>query len=180
MKKEESVSHDRGNQALNGGDPSYSQRVNLSSPTAPVFATRTGLKAVGTFLVFGAVMASLAGVTLVWRGTPLDRIWTLNPRAYSELSPLGKPVGLVFLSLAAALVIAATGWMKGRRWGWQLAVIIIGTQVLGDVMNILSGRIIQGAVGVTIAGALLFYMTRPFIRACFVSAPKQIVHSDKP
>jgi hypothetical protein len=89
-------------------------------------------------------------------------------------------VGQVFGKLtvaAAALAIAGAGWLKRRRWGWQLALVIVGTQVLGDVMNIFYGRIIQGVVGVTIAGALLFYMTRPFIRACFVTTPKQIVCS---
>ena len=59
--------------------------------------------------------------------------------------------------------------------GWQLAVVIVGTQVLGDITNILYERIIQGTVGVAIAGILLFYMTRPSIRACFVTAPKQII-----
>jgi hypothetical protein len=122
-------------------------------------------------------MASLAGITLVWRGTALDRIWTLNPRAYSELAPFGKPIGLLFLSLAAALAIASTGWLKRRRWGWQLALVIVGTQVLGDITNIFYGHIIQGVVGITIAGALLFYITRPFIRACFVTTPKQMAHS---
>jgi hypothetical protein len=136
--------------------------------------------AVGIFLFFGAIMASLAGITLVWRGTALSRIWTLNPRAYSELAPLGKPIGLLFLSLAAALASAGTGWLKRRRWGWQLSVVIIGMQILGDVTNIFYGHIIQGLAGVAIGGALLFYMTRPFIRACFAPIPKQIVHSHDP
>ena len=154
--------------------------MNPTLPKIRVFTPRLGLKAVGIFLFFGAVMAFLAGITLVWRGTALSRIWTLNPRAYSELAPLGKPIGLLFLSLAAALAIAGTGWLKRRRWGWQLAVVIIGTQVLGDITNIFYGHIIQGLVGVAIAGALLFYMTRPFIRSCFVPIPKQIVHSHDP
>jgi hypothetical protein len=158
----------------------YSQRVNPTLPKIRVFTSRLGLKAVGSILLFGAVMASIAGITLVWRGTALSGIWTLNPRAYSELVPLGKPIGLLFLSLAAVLAIAGTGWLNRRRWGWQLAVVIIGTQVLGDITNICYGHIIQGLVGVAIAGALLFYMTRPFIRACFVPIPKQIVHSHDP
>jgi hypothetical protein len=61
-----------------------------------------------------------------------------------------------------------------------LAVVVIGTQVLGDVTNIFYGRIIQGVVGVTIAGALLFYMTRPYVRASFVAKPKQIGRSHDP
>jgi hypothetical protein len=32
-------------------------------------------------------MASLAAITLLWRGTSLDRIWSLNPTAYRQLAP---------------------------------------------------------------------------------------------
>jgi hypothetical protein len=158
----------------------YGKRMNPSSPSDNEFASRAILEAFGVFLFFGAVMASFAGVTLVWPGTALDRIWTLNPRAHSELAPLGKPIGLLFLSLAAALAIAGTGWLKRRWCGWQLAVVIIAIQILGDITNVLLERIIQGVVGVTIAGALFFYVTRPYVRACFVAKPNQIVRSHDP
>jgi hypothetical protein len=91
--------------------------------------------------------------------------------------PIRKANGLLFLSLDTALAIASTGWLKRRPWEWQLALVIVETQVLGDITNIFYGRIIQGVVGITIAGALLFYITRPFIRACFVTTPKQMAHS---
>lgn len=125
-------------------------------------------------------MAFLAGATLLWPGTFLDRMWALNPRAYNQLAPLGKPVGLVFLSLAAALALAAAGWLKRRRWGWRLAVAIIGTQVLGDLVSIFYGRLVQGLAGVTIAGALLFYITRPNVRSAFADSPKRIVRANNP
>jgi ABC-type antimicrobial peptide transport system permease subunit len=139
-----------------------------------------GMTAIGIFLLFGTAMAFLAGTTLIWRGTFLDRMWALNPRAYDELAPLGKPAGLLFLSLAVALILASTGWFKRRRWGWRLAVAIIGTEVLGNFVNILSGRAVQGLVGITIAGALLLYITRPYVRAIFVVKPKHIVPLEKP
>ena len=44
----------------------------------------SGFAAVGIFLFFGATMASLAAITLLWRGTSLDRIWSLNPAAYGQ------------------------------------------------------------------------------------------------
>src|ERR1700747_2992676 len=62
--------------------------------------------------IFRARHGVLAGISSVWRGTTLDTIWTLNPRAHSELARLGKPIGLLFLSFAAALAIAGTGWLK--------------------------------------------------------------------
>ena len=125
------------------------------------------MKAIGVFLFFGALMASLAGTTLIWRGTLLDRMWALNAPAYRELSPFGKTVGIPFLLLSAALAVAGAGWLRRRLWGWRLAVIIITTQVAGDLISIFMGHFVRGATGVTIAGALLFYMLRPEVRASF-------------
>ena len=126
-----------------------------------------GITAVGIFLVFGAAMASLAGTTLVWPGSALDRIWNLNPRAHEELAPFGRVVGIPFLLLGATLAVASLGWFKRRRWGWQLAVAIIATQVLGDLVNIFRGNLLRGGIGFLIAGALLSYLLHPRLRSAF-------------
>ncbi len=52
-------------------------------------------------------MTSLAGTTLVWPGSALDRIWNLNPRAHEELAPFGRVVGIPFLLLGATLAVAS-------------------------------------------------------------------------
>ena len=126
-----------------------------------------GLTAMGIFLIFGALVATLAGTTLVWRGTVLDRMWALNPRAYEELTPLGRVVGIAFILFGMILAVAAMGWFKRCLWGWRLAVAIIATQVLGDLVNVSIGRIVEGGIGATIAGALLFYLTRDPVRCAF-------------
>jgi hypothetical protein len=126
-----------------------------------------GFTAIGLFLFFGALMASLAATTLLWRGTALDRVWALNPTAYHQLAPLGSQVGLLFLLLAAALTAAGIGWLRRRLWGWRLAILIIATQVAGDLLNFFRGDRLRGGIGFAIAGALLFYLFRPQIRACF-------------
>jgi hypothetical protein len=123
-----------------------------------------GFKAVGVFLFFGFVMASLAGTTLFWRGTPLDRMWAFNLRAYNQLEPRGRVVGLLFLLLGIALFAAGTGWFMRRRWGWRLAVAIITTQILGDLVNAFMGDVVRGAVGFIVAGALLVYLLRQDVR----------------
>jgi hypothetical protein len=68
-----------------------------------------GFTAIGIFLFFGAMMAILAATTLLWRGTALDRVWTLNPSAYKQLAPLGRWVGIAFLLLGSALGTAGLG-----------------------------------------------------------------------
>jgi hypothetical protein len=127
----------------------------------------TGFRAIGVFFFFGAIMASLAAVTLLWPGTSLDRVWALNPRAHAQLAPFGRAIGIPFLLLAAALVAAGIGWFRRRLWGWRLAVAIIATQILGDVMNCFMGDWQRGGVGVVIAGALLFVILRPQLRIVF-------------
>jgi len=112
-------------------------------------------------------MAALAGITLVWPGTALDRIWLLNPKAHLQLAPLGPRIGFGFLLLSMALGTAAVGWFQKKKWGWQLAVCIIGIQVLGDLVNLVRGDFIRGATGVVIAGALLIYLCRSTIKALF-------------
>jgi hypothetical protein len=125
------------------------------------------MTAIGIFLLFGAIMASLAGTTLLWRGTPLDRMWVLNVRAYNQLTPLGRAIGIPFLLLGVALFTAGVGWIKLRRWGWNLAVAIIAIQITGDLVSMVKGQALRGGAGIAFAGALLFFMTRRSVREAF-------------
>jgi hypothetical protein len=112
-------------------------------------------------------MASLASISLLWRGTSLDRIWSLNPAAYKQLVPLGRFVGVLFLLLGTALATAGIGWFRRRLWGWRLAVAIIATQVVGDVTNCIRGDWLHGGIGVVIAGAVLLFLLRPIVKRAF-------------
>ena len=133
------------------------------SPATPTRA----LTAIGIFLIFATCMASLAGITITFPGTPLDLAWKLNPRAYAELKPLGPIIGIPFFLLAYSLGMSAVGWFRRRRWGWALATIIIAIQILGDIANTASGHLLQGIVPVIISSVLLYYLLRPAIRSAF-------------
>ena len=92
--------------------------IHPSSVEAPVRRDPPwAMTAIGVFLFFGAVMASLAGTTLIWPGTFLDHMWVLNAPAYKQLAPFGKTVGVPFVVLSAALAAAGVGWFGRRLWG---------------------------------------------------------------
>ena len=153
----------------------------MGRSTRPVVTSEPrGLTAIGIFLLFGAVTALLAGLSLARPGMALDRLWALNPRAYAQLAPLGKAVAFFFLFLSAMLGVAGVGWLRRRNWGWYLAVAIIATQVLGDLVNALHGEVVQGAAGVLVAGALLLYMTRPYVRSVFIASRIRLSANEEP
>jgi len=99
----------------------YIQRMHENGASAgyTIGPKTQGFIAIGNFLFFGSLMAGLAAVTLLWRGTALDRLWALNPAAYRQLTPLGGIVGIFFLALAIALTTAGIGWFRRRLWGWN-------------------------------------------------------------
>jgi hypothetical protein len=79
----------------------------------------------------------------------------LNLDAHRQLAPFGAKIGLLFLLLSLAVGISGIGWLRHRRWAWRLTVLIIGTQVAGDLFNLIRGDWLRGSVGFAIAGALL-------------------------
>lgn len=126
-----------------------------------------GWLAIGIFLLWGAAMATFAGITLIFPGTFLDRAWAINPTGHAGLKALGPWVGFLFPVLGLALALAGIGWLKRRRWGWMLGVLLIAGNAAGDLARLVSGARVEGTVGVLVAGALLIYMSRPGMRHFF-------------
>lgn len=119
-----------------------------------------GFLPLGIFFFFGSVMASFAAFTLFKPGTILDRAWALNKSAHAELMAIGPIMSGPFAVLAVALLVTGVGWRKRRYWGWKLGVTVIAINLVGDVVNTVRGERMKGAIGITIAGLLLVYMTR--------------------
>ncbi|MGA7683526.1 MAG: hypothetical protein WCC32_14705 [Terriglobales bacterium] len=131
-----------------------------------------GFIPIGIFFIFGATMAAYATVTLFRPGTFLDALWGLNPRGHAELVPFAKIAAPAFMILSGSLAATSVGWFRRRYWGWLLGAVIIGINAAGDLINLGLGKYLKGAVGVTIAGLLLFYLTRSGVRDYFAAGTK--------
>ena len=91
-------------------------------------------------MFFGAVMASLAATTLLWRGTVLDHLWAIYPTAYKQFALLGGIAGF-------------SPWdgASGRNY--------LHSQILGDVVNCVRGVWPRGGTGIIVAGGLLLFLS---------------------
>ena len=127
------------------------------------------MTAIGVFLFFGPVMASVAGTTLIWQGTFLGSQVDSECARLHTTRTFWQNTWRALLVLGAALAAAGTGWLGRRLWGGRLAVVIIAAQVLGDLASIWMGHFARGATRAAMAGGLLIYLLRPKVRVAFVA-----------
>ncbi len=123
----------------------------------------------GGFLLFAAVMATYAGITLSFPGTFLDALWKINPTAYQALSGLGQPIGAAFFALGIVALVIAYGWFTRRKWAWWMAVIGIAINMLADLTRLFSGEILVSLFSIFAAGLFVVYLMRPSVRQYFLN-----------
>ena len=72
----------------------------------------------------------------------------------------GGAFPVVGLAVVAGLIAAGVGLLQGRRWGWYLAMVVVG---LSAVLDLLGANLI----GLLIDALIIFLLTRPATRAKF-------------
>ena len=123
---------------------------------------------VGALSLLAAAIALAAGTTLVWPGGPVDVIWAIRQDdTHAKMVALGWPAGLGLWVVAAVAVVTAIGSFQHRRRAWWLAAVALAVNGVSDLARIAMGGVVEGAIGVVIAGAILFWLTRPGVRGQF-------------
>ena len=67
---------------------------------------------------------------------------------------------VVAVVLIAGLIAAGVGLLQGRRWGWYLAMVVVGLSVLLDLLR-------GNLLALVIDALIIFLLTRPATRAKF-------------
>jgi hypothetical protein len=88
----------------------------------------------------------------------IDAAFVGFPLLSSMIGGSAPPTILVLL--AAGLIAAGVGLLQGRRWGWYLAVVVVGFSVLLDLLR-------GNLLGLLIDALIIFLLTRPATRAKF-------------
>jgi len=128
-----------------------------------------------------SVLEALGGALLFIAATALAALSTARSslqdwiETYSTISipNIGDLIGAIALGIAAVLVIlgimalvSAYGLWNGKGWAWYLSVILL---VLWLILSLLS--LPGGIIGLIIAGLLLWYFFRPYVKAFFGLGP---------
>jgi hypothetical protein len=126
-----------------------------------------GITALIIFFVAGTLISFLAGVSLLFPSGSLNEVWRLNPHGHDGLLRIG--VWAVVLLFAASASCAATfvGLWKRARWGHTLAIVLIGINLLSDIVNTVLGIEPRAIVGIPIALLIILYLLTKRLRNYF-------------
>ena len=128
-----------------------------------------GVVLLAIFFLAATMILVGVGVALLLPGSLMETVWLTYPERRAILMPHRLWLAPAFLSLAVAVAAASIGCFKQRTWGWWLATTIFAVNGLSDAGQIVLGHVAEGVTGVLVAGAILFYLTRPNVRAAYKS-----------
>lgn len=145
------MSHVEGDPDLNDERERASSEVDR--PTGVVLlALLYGIGAVASVLFAGAFLVGAIGGAAF--GVPL----------FAGIAIMGA---LVFLAVAVATAAIAMGLWKRKRAAWHAAVALAAGYVAWSVLGLFVGNVIDGVVGLAIAGLVLWYLFQPTVQAWF-------------
>lgn len=126
-----------------------------------------GVILIAIFFALATAILFSVGTALLAPGSAFEAIWSVYPARRSLLMPYRAGLGPGFLLLGIVMASASIGCFRRRKWGWWLAVAIFTVEGVSDAAQLLLGNLLEGGVGVAVAGAILFYLSRPDVRAIF-------------
>lgn len=136
----------------------------------PVAVSPKTIPVVAGFLFLATGMAWIAGLSLLFPASFLNRLWALNPPAAAAFRSVGWIAGALLLALGVATAAAGIGLLRRQKWAWWFAVVLFAINGCGDLVSFLVlGDLLRSAAGVVVAGAFLYFLTRRASRSYFAT-----------
>jgi hypothetical protein len=127
----------------------------------PFGVTILAILAVIDALVFFG-LAALAGLIVSWVGIFMPGVLKVLISGIASIFCVVAAIfGLIYLLLAWGL------W-SGRGWAWTITFIFTILNLIGSLLTVASGI---GVISLIINLLILYYLTRPHVRAFFGKAP---------
>jgi hypothetical protein len=121
--------------------------------TGPTAARPTGITILAVLAAIEGVLGLLGGFGFLFLGSIGAGIG-------------GSLLGIAFLAAAGLAIAFAYGAWMLQPWAWTLGVAFAGFSIVTNLLGILSNPF-GSIIGIAIAGAVLYYLNQPGIKAVF-------------
>lgn len=112
-------------------------------------------------------MSLLTLISLLFPGSILEPMWSLNPGARQGFKVMGAWAILLMGVVSMACAAAALGLLRGASWGHRLALLVLAVNLIGDIANVVLGTQPKAIIGVPIVLALVGYLFTKRVRRYF-------------
>ena len=126
-----------------------------------------GLIALVILFVIGTCASFISAVSLIFPGSFLEPIWSLNPNARAGFTRIGSAAIWLMIAVCIACLFTAIGLWLGRRWGYWLAVLMLVVNLCGDLVNVITGTEPRAIIGIPIVAVVLAFLLRKRTRYHF-------------
>ena len=126
-----------------------------------------GITALIIFFMVGTVLSFLAGLSLLIPANFFDKMWRLKSRGHEGLLRIGYWAVVLLFTASASCAAAAVGLLRRERWGYILAIALIGINFLSDIANSVLRTEPKAIVGVPIALLIILYLLTKRVRNYF-------------
>ena len=128
------------------------------------------MSALSIFFMVATGITVVAAISLLFPNGFLESIWRINPRGRAGLGAIGMWAVVLLIFVGSACAIAAVGFWRGSRWGYAVGIVVLSFNLLGDVVNVVSGIEPRAAIGLPIVTLLLAYLMSQRVKDFFRSS----------
>jgi hypothetical protein len=153
----------------------------------------TGVTILGVLAILGGIALLVGGIALIGLGlvigTYAGSAFTnaLSNAGYSGLASISAGTLAVFLLALGAIVLVlgilyfavGVGYFGGKGWAWTLGIIVTVISIIIDGVQIAFGAV-SNLFGLVIGLIIIYYLTRPHVKAFFGKGPSTMSSSSMP
>ena len=129
-----------------------------------------------TILGILSILAGLGGIVI---GAVALGVSGLVASSYPGGAAVAAAIGAILLIIGILELVYGIGFFGGKGWAWTLAMIGSILQIIFGIVSIAFGS--TGSVfGLIISIIILYYLTRPHVKAYFGKGPSMMGPSSMP
>ena len=127
-----------------------------------------GILALAVFFIFGSAVSVLTCAALLFPGGILEPMWRLKPEAHEQFLRMGLWGVALMVAVGLACALSAYGLLVFARWGYWLALSLIGLNLVSDLADAVLRADFRTLIGLPIGGAMIAYLLSAPVKRRFI------------